>query len=114
MFSLISRMLAPGGNKSLREEKTPIAIAYGREKDGARGGTRTPTGCPTCPSNMRVCQFHHPSTGIALTSWLTVRKHTPPGGGWQAFCFANSRAGGKANRLQASAAEKVHRQNGRL
>src|SRR5712691_6811047 len=25
--------------------------------DGAEGGTRTPTGCPTRPSNVRVCQF---------------------------------------------------------
>src|SRR5438445_9241593 len=27
--------------------------------DGAEGGTRTPTGCPTRPSNVRVCQFRH-------------------------------------------------------
>ena len=54
-------------------------------KDGARGGTRTPTGCPTCPSNMRVCQFHHPSTGIALTSWLTVEDNTREKGAWQVF-----------------------------
>ena len=26
---------------------------------GAEGGTRTPTGCPTRPSNVRVCQFRH-------------------------------------------------------
>src|SRR5262249_52748496 len=25
----------------------------------AEGGTRTPTGCPTRPSNVRVCQFRH-------------------------------------------------------
>src|SRR5881397_1247824 len=29
------------------------------EKLGAEGGTRTPTGCPTRPSNVRVCQFRH-------------------------------------------------------
>src|SRR5438045_5451406 len=28
-------------------------------KHGAEGGTRTPTGCPTRPSNVRVCQFRH-------------------------------------------------------
>jgi hypothetical protein len=27
--------------------------------NGAEGGTRTPTGCPTRPSNVRVCQFRH-------------------------------------------------------
>src|SRR6516225_10564343 len=26
---------------------------------GAEGATRTPTGCPTRPSNVRVCQFRH-------------------------------------------------------
>jgi hypothetical protein len=26
---------------------------------GAEGGTRTPMGCPTRPSNVRVYQFHH-------------------------------------------------------
>src|SRR5499427_7929821 len=29
------------------------------QKHGAEGGTRTPTGCPTRPSNVRVCQFRH-------------------------------------------------------
>src|SRR5258705_1326427 len=29
------------------------------ERIGAEGGTRTPTGCPTRPSNVRVCQFRH-------------------------------------------------------
>jgi hypothetical protein len=29
------------------------------EKNGAEGGTRTPMGCPTRPSNVRVYQFHH-------------------------------------------------------
>jgi hypothetical protein len=32
-------------------------------KDGAEGGTRTPTGCPTRPSNVRVCQFRHFGAG---------------------------------------------------
>ena len=26
---------------------------------GAEGGIRTPTGRPTRPSSVRVCQFHH-------------------------------------------------------
>ena len=29
------------------------------QKSGAEGGTRTPTGCPIRPSNVRVYQFHH-------------------------------------------------------
>src|SRR5688572_28456427 len=29
------------------------------KKNGAEGGTRTPTGFPTTPSRWRVCQFHH-------------------------------------------------------
>src|SRR5439155_1434101 len=31
----------------------------GKSSTGAEGGTRTPTGCPTRPSNVRVCQFRH-------------------------------------------------------
>src|SRR2546428_4429878 len=31
----------------------------GKSAVGAEGGTRTPTGCPTRPSNVRVCQFRH-------------------------------------------------------
>ena len=31
----------------------------GKMRIGAEGGTRTPTGCPTRPSNVRVCQFRH-------------------------------------------------------
>ena len=38
-------------------------------KHGAEGGTRTPTGCPTRPSNVRVCQFRHFGPG-------TVAKYT--------------------------------------
>ncbi len=29
----------------------------------AEGGTRTPTGYPTRPSNVRVCQFRHLGLG---------------------------------------------------
>src|SRR2546427_6777944 len=38
-------------------------------KHGAEGGTRTPTGCPTRPSTVRVCQFRHfgPGTGAKYT-----------------------------------------------
>jgi hypothetical protein len=36
--------------------KLGISITY---KDNAEGGTRTPTGCPIRPSNVRVYQFHH-------------------------------------------------------
>src|SRR2546428_11525568 len=38
-------------------------------KHGAEGGTRTPTGCPPRPSNVRVCQFRHfgPGTGAKYT-----------------------------------------------
>src|SRR6185295_5622824 len=32
---------------------------FARRGFGAEGGTRTPTGCPTRPSNVRVCQFRH-------------------------------------------------------
>ena len=32
-------------------------------KSGAEGGTRTPTGYPTRPSNVRVCQFRHFGAG---------------------------------------------------
>ena len=41
--------------------RTTISRLKGK-KNGARGGTRTPTGCPTSTSSLRVCQFHHPST----------------------------------------------------
>jgi hypothetical protein len=35
-------------------------------KKNAEGGTRTPTGCPIRPSNVRVYQFHH--FGILISS----------------------------------------------
>ena len=38
---------------------SPDERESGSRKDGAEGGTRTPTGCPTRPSNVRVCQFRH-------------------------------------------------------
>src|SRR5881397_1133977 len=41
-------------------------------KHGAEGGTRTPTGCPTRPSNVRVCQFRH--FGPRTVAKYTVRR----------------------------------------
>ncbi len=37
----------------------------------AEGGTRTPTGCPIRPSNVRVYQFHH--FGIGRRDYQTCR-----------------------------------------
>ena len=34
-------------------------FTQGHVRSGAEGGTRTPTGCPIRPSNVRVYQFHH-------------------------------------------------------
>ena len=42
-----------GGLRELMLEKIE------RGRNGAEGGTRTPTGCPIRPSNVRVYQFHH-------------------------------------------------------
>ena len=36
------------------------------DADGAEGGTRTPTGYPIRPSNVRVYQFHHFGVGIII------------------------------------------------
>jgi hypothetical protein len=35
-------------------------------RDGAEGGTRTPTSYLTRPSNVRVCQFRHFGKASAL------------------------------------------------
>jgi hypothetical protein len=56
-------------------------------RNGAEGGTRTPTGCPTRPSNVRVCQFRHFGTAdddharwtdqrARVTSRRTKREYT--------------------------------------
>jgi hypothetical protein len=47
----------PTENKKARQR----AFTSGRLRRviDAEGGTRTPTGCPTRPSNVRVYQFHH-------------------------------------------------------
>src|SRR5262245_1628112 len=43
--------------------------SHGKSRIGAEGGTRTPTGCPTRPSNVRVCQFRHfgEVRGVSIT-----------------------------------------------
>src|SRR6266545_3982729 len=43
-----ARVSSPGGQREDQDGRS-----------GAEGGTRTPTGCPTRPSNVRVCQFRH-------------------------------------------------------
>src|SRR5882762_11248284 len=48
--SLVSRSLA---------FQAGCCVLRGESTIGAEGGTRTPTGCPTRPSNVRVCQFRH-------------------------------------------------------
>src|SRR6266571_3386711 len=45
--------------------------------DGAEGGTRTPTGCPTRPSNVRVCQFRHFGPGTVAKYTLTSASAKP-------------------------------------
>src|SRR5213594_1427703 len=46
-------------------------------KHGAEGGTRTPTGCPTRPSNVRVCQFRHFGPGTVAKYTLTSASAKP-------------------------------------
>src|SRR5437867_5321908 len=46
-------------------------------KRGAEGGTRTPTGCPTRPSNVRVCQFRHFGPGTVAKYTLTSASAKP-------------------------------------
>src|SRR5262245_41722247 len=62
-----SAATTPGGAEPVSSGSTfsvggrvqdPRAAAGGK-RFGAEGGTRTPTGCPTRPSNVRVCQFRH-------------------------------------------------------
>ncbi len=51
----------------MSEDHGRFAASAGSDRmdksNGAEGGTRTPTGCPTTPSRWRVCQFHHFGTG---------------------------------------------------
>ena len=42
-----------------RDWNTALPVFVHGGKNGAEGGTRTPMGCPTRPSNVRVYQFHH-------------------------------------------------------
>src|SRR5512135_17953 len=46
-------------HRMLREKRMDCRGTCFGGKDGAEGGTRTPMGCPTRPSNVRVYQFHH-------------------------------------------------------
>ena len=46
-------------SRSFGMPKTADWTVYGTTRNGAEGGTRTPTGCPIRPSNVRVYQFHH-------------------------------------------------------
>jgi hypothetical protein len=64
------------------------------QKLGAEGGTRTPTGCPIRPSNVRVYQFHHFGLFVRLYKDLTddriIRARLQrycflPGSGFAAF-----------------------------
>ena len=41
---------------------------------GAEGGIRTPTGRPTRPSSVRVCQFHHFGTWRGLRGRPRARR----------------------------------------
>src|SRR5512135_1690392 len=52
------------------------ACCFARWKNGAEGGTRTPMGCPTRPSNVRVYQFHH--FGMLFT-WVTKHEGSTVG-----------------------------------
>src|SRR5206468_8448642 len=69
---------------------------------GAEGGTRTPTGCPTRPSNVRVCQFRHfgDESVVSIPSARTGNKSSA--------CLAQSRI----ERVTDALAEEVVRQHG--
>src|SRR5215831_19853563 len=57
-----SAKVSPGYAKRARPSsgaKNSGAATDSEGELGAEGGTRTPTGCPTRPSNVRVCQFRH-------------------------------------------------------
>ena len=57
---------APASPKSQRgSNRSPVA-PHAQGDRGAEGGTRTPTGYPTRPSNVRVCQFRHFGAGRIL------------------------------------------------
>src|SRR5438128_11338699 len=58
------------GRARIRPRERTAGHCEGRS--GAGGGTRTPTGCPTRPSNVRVCQFRH--FGPRTVAKYTVRR----------------------------------------
>ena len=55
-------------------------------KNGAEGGNRTPMGCPTRPSNVRVYQFHH--FGIFSTAYVIRGRPTVTEGNHLGGCAA--------------------------
>ena len=58
-----------------------------RFRNGAEGGTRTPTSCLTRPSNVRVCQFRHFGLGFKIPwSALTCQR-------FLLSCFQKRRTG---------------------
>jgi hypothetical protein len=54
--SMLSSILNP--RSSILSPRSSVLVP------GAEGGTRTPTGCPIRPSNVRVYQFHHFGFGL--------------------------------------------------
>ena len=49
----------PRSERTSLSRSTPEGVFF---KSGAEDETRTRTGCPTRPSNVRVYHFHHPGT----------------------------------------------------
>src|SRR4030095_14978868 len=75
-------------------------------KVGAEGGTRTPTGCPTRPSNVRVCQFRHfGASGRKVCPAATRLVNEAAGNGRP----ASDRDGGRGPRASDTAADRGHR-----
>ncbi len=62
-----------------------------KEKNGAEGGTRTPIGCPTRPSIVRVYQFHH-FGNLLVNLTPVIIKHSP--------CSLQARVGEKVQKLE--------------
>jgi hypothetical protein len=54
--------------------------------NGAEGGTRTPMGCPTRPSNVRVYQFHHFGTCEKLPNGINRARENH----FRIFCSVTS------------------------
>ena len=63
-----------------KEDRQPKLAAGLPYPHGAEGGTRTPTGCPTRPSNVRVCQFRHFGSECVKESVNHRQADSPPMG----------------------------------